>query len=62
MLARLNQAVPEMVLAVLDDSLTPGKQAEFGELLVDAGRLVQDHAQERTQIIDSEPGTGLVSR
>jgi hypothetical protein len=62
MLAKLNQAVPDVVLTVLDDSLTPAKQAEFGELLVDAGHLVQDHAQERTQVVESEPGTGLVGR
>lgn len=58
MLAKLNQAVPEVVLGVLDDSLSPAKQAEFGELLVDAGHLVQDHAQGRTKIIDSEACAG----
>lgn len=47
MLAKLSEAVPGLVLRVLDDTLTPDKQAEFGELLVDAGRLLQDHAQGR---------------
>jgi hypothetical protein len=58
MVAKLNQAVPEVVLGVLDNSLTPAKQSEFGELLVDAGHLVQDHAQERTKVIDSEACAG----
>jgi hypothetical protein len=58
MLAKLNQAVPEMVLGVLDDSLTPAKQTEFGQLLVDAGHVVQDHARERTKVIDSEACAG----
>ncbi|HEX3649537.1 MAG TPA: hypothetical protein VHV49_14010 [Pseudonocardiaceae bacterium] len=52
-LAKLNQAVPSLVLGVLDNTLTPAKQAEFGELLVDAGQLLQEHAQERAKIIES---------
>jgi hypothetical protein len=57
-LAKLNQLVPEMVLGILDDTLTPAKQAEFGVLLVDAGNLVRDHAQERTRTIDSDANAG----
>ena len=53
MLAKLNQAVPGLVLGVLDNTLTPAKQAEFGELLVDAGQLLQEHAQERTRIVEN---------
>lgn len=53
MLAKLNQAVPGLVLGVLDDSLTLTRQAEFGELLVDAGRLLQEQAQQRANVIES---------
>ena len=51
-LAKLNQAVPGLVIGVLDDSLTPAKQAEFGELLVDAGQLLQEHAQQRARVVE----------
>lgn len=58
MLVKLNQAVPGLVLGVLDDTLTPDKQAEFGELLVDAGQLLQEHAQERIRIVESPDCAG----
>ena len=57
-LAKLNQAVPDLVLGVLDDSLTPAKQAEFGELLADAGQLLQEHARQRASMVES---TGCAS-
>lgn len=54
-MAKLNHAVPSVVLGILDDSLTPEKQIEFGDLLIETGRLLQDHAHvERALIIDSE--------
>lgn len=53
MLAKLNQAVPALVIGVLDDSLTPAKQAEFGELLVDAGQLMRAHAQQRACMVEN---------
>lgn len=53
-MAKLNQAVPAVVLGILDDSLTTAKQTEFGDLLIDVGRLVQEHAQvEWAPVIDS---------
>jgi hypothetical protein len=50
MLAKLSPLVPEIMVHVLDDSLTPAKQVEFGELLIDAGRLAQAHAHQHTKI------------
>lgn len=54
-LAMLNQEVPTVVLGILDDSLPPSKQAEFGQLLVDAGEVLRWHAEtERRVIVDSD--------
>lgn len=54
-MAKLNQAVPTVILGILDDSLALEKQVEFGELLIETGLLLQDHARvERAPIIDSE--------
>lgn len=54
-MAKLNRAVPTVVLGILDDSLTVDRQIDFGDLLIERGRLLQDHARiERVPIIDSE--------
>lgn len=54
-LAKLNQGIPGVVLGILDDSLSPQRQAEFGDLLIGAGRALRNHARtERTIVVDSE--------
>lgn len=56
-LARLNQEVPVVVLGILDESLPPGKQVEFGGLLITAGEALQQHARtERPTVIDGDAG------
>lgn len=53
-LARLNQEVPATVLGILDDSLSPEKQIEFGSLLIAAGEALQQHARtERGMVVES---------
>lgn len=57
-LARLNQEVPTVVLGILDESLSPDKQAEFGDLLIAAGEALQRHARtERPTVVDSDAGS-----
>lgn len=53
-MAKLNQAVPRVVLGILDDSLTVEKQVAFGDLLIETGQLLQDHARAERTIVDSE--------
>ena len=54
-MAQLNQAVPTVALGIMDESLTVVKQIEFGDLLVQAGRLLHDHARpDGPIIVDSE--------
>jgi hypothetical protein len=56
-MAQLNQAVPTVALGIMDDSLTTAKQVEFGDLLIEAGRLL--HAQvNRMLIVDSDDANG----
>jgi hypothetical protein len=61
-LAKLNQEVPVVVLGILDESLPPDKQVEFGDLLITAGEGLRHHARnERPTVIDShaaEAGQG----
>ncbi|HEX3648970.1 MAG TPA: hypothetical protein VHV49_11115 [Pseudonocardiaceae bacterium] len=54
-MVKLNRAVPTVVLGIVDDSLTVDRQIDFGDLLIETGRLLQEHARiERAPIIDSE--------
>jgi hypothetical protein len=56
-LAKVNQQVPTVALGILDESLSPDKQAEFGDLLIVAGEALRRHAQnERVVVVES--GTG----
>lgn len=60
-LARLNQEVPTIVLAILDDSLPPERQIEFGDLLIDAGKALQRHVwTERATVIESRCSIGEI--
>lgn len=62
-LAKLNQEVPTVVLGILDESLSPDKQVEFGGLLITAGELLQRHARtEQPTVIDSDTGANAVER
>jgi hypothetical protein len=68
-LASLNQQVPGVVLGILDASLPPAEQAEFGDLLIAAGERLREHARtERAEVIDSDTsenqqrGNGIESR
>lgn len=62
-LAALNQQVPGVVLGILDGSLSPDKQVEFGGLLISAGEALQRHARtERPTVIDSDSGPNAVER
>lgn len=54
-MVKLNRAVPTVVLGIVDDSLTVDRQIDFGDLLIETGRLLQEHARvEQAPIIDSE--------
>lgn len=56
-LAKLNQEVPTVVLGILDESLPPDQQAEFGDLLIAAGDALREHARtERVMVVDSGVG------
>lgn len=56
-LAKLNQEVPVVVLGILDESLSPDQQAEFGDLLIAAGDALREHARtERAMVVDSGVG------
>lgn len=50
-LAKLNQAVPQVALGIMDESLTPQQQIEFGGFLIEAGQLLQQHAH----ALDGDP-------
>jgi hypothetical protein len=54
-LAVLNQEVPGVVLGILDHSLPPEKQVEFGRRLTDVGQALQRHAKaDRPVVVDSD--------
>lgn len=56
-LAKLNQQVPVVVLGILDESLSPDEQMEFGDLLIAAGDALREHARtERSMVVDSDVG------
>lgn len=45
----VNVKMPTMQLGIADSSLTPEQQTAFGELLMNLGQLVRDHAQKRRE-------------
>lgn len=58
-LARLNREVPAIALGIADESLSPDKQSDFGDLLIAAGKALQHHARsERAVVVDSAAGPG----
>lgn len=58
-LKKVNQQVPAVVLGMLEGSLSPEKQIEFGSLLIELGQLMQGHGTEQPgRVIDAEPTSG----
>ncbi|MGH3623629.1 MAG: hypothetical protein ACRDQ5_17820 [Sciscionella sp.] len=52
-LAAMNRKIPEMCLALMDDTLSPQRQAEFGELLIQLGEALREHARtERAEVVE----------
>jgi hypothetical protein len=52
-LAKLNQAVPGVILRILDGSLSTDQETEFANLMIDVGETLRDHAQQEHTTIDS---------
>ena len=62
-LHKLHQAMPNVLVGIWDGSLPPDKQVAFGDLLVDAGDLVREHARtERTTVVESASEAGDTDR
>ena len=54
-LNKLNRALPNVMVGIWDESLPPDRQVEFGDLLIAAGELLQQHARsERPTIIGGD--------
>lgn len=52
----VNVKIPTTQLAIADNSLPPDEQARFGQLLIDLGRLVKQHAERRKPAVPEPPG------
>jgi hypothetical protein len=62
-LHKLNGVLPNVLLGIWGESLPPDKQVEFGDLLIAAGELLQEHARNvRATVVDSDGTTGLAVR
>lgn len=53
----INVQMPTTQLGIADNSLSPQQQTAFGELLMNLGQLVREHAQKRH---DATSGTDRV--
>lgn len=56
-LAAINQQIPNVALRMLEESMSWQRQLEFGDLLIELGRAMHEHADHSRCATGSEHGT-----